>query len=421
MKRVDRTDMNRSPLRITAVWAGLALAAWVLSAGAPYTAPDGDLNRDGTVDALDLQCEVLLFDALMAAGQPEEDLCEADTDCPEGATCRPGPGGVALCLPECLSADVVISVEDGPACDNPEEVSDACLGTVPRPIADMDCDQTLTSADFVFLVAVITNHIGGAGTPDLDGDGQLNFCDPDSDGDALPDPDDCAALDPEVGLCDDGDPCTYDLCDEGACHFPPATGPLCDDADLCTSGDACADGLCVGTPYDCEDDNDCTDDACDGYGGCVNADNTIPCDDGSACTVDDICADGLCQPGADLDCEDNNICTDDSCNPTSGCIHTNNSAPCGGGQQCQNGQCVSLCAPGDYATWGGTCTAFCTGMGCSSGVVFGAMHGNLCGCSCCVPSAGSTSQGPYSGGLTDCAVAQGGWIPICATTCRCAQ
>ena len=46
---------------------------------------------------------------------------------------------------------------------------------------------------------------------------------------------------------------------------------------------------------DCQDNNPCTDDACDlGTSRCVTFDNNEPCDDGLACTLDDMCGGGEC-------------------------------------------------------------------------------------------------------------------------------
>src|SRR5206468_2791612 len=96
------------------------------------------------------------------------------------------------------------------------------------------------------------------------------------------------------------------------------------------------------TPHSCDDDNICTDDSCDPAvpDGCVHANNTASCDDGSACTINDACAEGTCVPGAPRNCNDGNVCTDDSCNPSSGCVNTNNTAPCTDGNACTlNDQC----------------------------------------------------------------------------------
>ncbi len=70
-----------------------------------------------------------------------------------------------------------------------------------------------------------------------------------------------------AGSCDDGDPCTDDCCQAGACTHTPNTAP-CDDGDPCTSGDVCASGACGGTAYSCDDGDPCTDDMCAGDGSC---------------------------------------------------------------------------------------------------------------------------------------------------------
>ncbi|WP_394825733.1 hypothetical protein [Pendulispora albinea] len=48
--------------------------------------------------------------------------------------------------------------------------------------------------------------------------------------------------------CDDGQPCTEDICGaSGKCeHRPIVDGTACDDDDACTTGDACASGACKG-------------------------------------------------------------------------------------------------------------------------------------------------------------------------------
>ncbi len=99
-----------------------------------------------------------------------------------------------------------------------------------------------------------------------------------------------------ANICDDGQWCTTDSCDPetGAC-FHDANDFLCNDGDPCTGPDMCADGICTGPPADCDDDNPCTEDSCDALSGCVHLplDGTV-CDDGLDCSTGDICASGLC-------------------------------------------------------------------------------------------------------------------------------
>jgi uncharacterized repeat protein (TIGR01451 family) len=145
--------------------------------------------------------------------------------------------------------------------------------------------------------------------------------------------------------CDDGNACTADSCDPqvGCVH----TAITCDDNNACTV-DTCDSGTgCVYTDNSaaCNDNNACTTDSCNPASGCVNTNNNNPCDDGNACTMGDACGGGSCQAGAPVVCNDNNGCTDDSCNPASGCVYTPNTASCDDGNACTNGD---VCG-------GGTC------------------------------------------------------------------
>jgi hypothetical protein len=145
--------------------------------------------------------------------------------------------------------------------------------------------------------------------------------------------------------CDDSLSCTTDTCVSGACHNDPVvcgddgnvcngpetcnpatglceSGPLasngtaCADTDLCDGAETCLGGLCVeGTPLSCGDATPCTDDSCNPATGCVHTNNTAPCaDDGNSCT-DDVCAAGSCMhpPDDTNSCADANACTGNAC------------------------------------------------------------------------------------------------------------
>ncbi|MDJ0762635.1 MAG: LamG domain-containing protein [Myxococcota bacterium] len=92
----------------------------------------------------------------------------------------------------------------------------------------------------------------------------------------------------------------------------------------------------------CDDENPCTDDSCDKDIGCVHTYNTDACDDGSACTQNDVCSNGTCG-GAPVDCDDGNICTDDTCDALLGCVYDNNTASCDDGNSCTEND---VCADG---------------------------------------------------------------------------
>jgi DNA-binding beta-propeller fold protein YncE len=134
---------------------------------------------------------------------------------------------------------------------------------------------------------------------------------------------------------------------DGCTVQPKADGTGCEDGDACTVGDQCRDGVCRGASLSCNDDNVCTDDGCDPASGCMHESNTASCDDGSACTLDDACAGGVCG-GTPAVCDDGNACTNDTCEPVSGCVYRNTDLPCDDQNAC---------------TVGETCTAgYCNGQ-----------------------------------------------------------
>ncbi len=183
---------------------------------------------------------------------------------------------------------------------------------------------------------------------------------------------------PDEELCQALGTCTNWYCVLGLCWHTP---PYCPDNDWCTieycgpNWDSCFD-----LPLDCNDGNPCTDDSCDPQAGCIHVPNLAPCSDGNACTVGDYCAAALCQAGAPADCDDQNSCTVDGCNPGTGCTHATlncddlnvctddsciiatgcqfvpNSAPCDDGLACTEGDSCSngQCRPGHWRYCGDT-------------------------------------------------------------------
>ena len=193
-----------------------------------------------------------------------------------------------------------------------------------------------------------------------------------------------------VDACDDGDPCTVDVCapggpdvDEagcrhtpvvcgagdacheagvcdpasGACVMPPRPdGTACVDGNACTQADTCQAGACTaGAPVVCGAGDACHEPGvCDpGTGACVNAprpDGTA-CNDGNACTQGDACGAGVCTAGAPVVCGGGDACHEAGvCNPTTGaCVNAPrpDGTPCAGGT-CQAGSCtVSNCVAPD--------------------------------------------------------------------------
>lgn len=147
---------------------------------------------------------------------------------------------------------------------------------------------------------------------------------------------------------------------------PVCTNKLCGD-------DGCG-GWCGSSPKACNDGLVCTDDSCDPQTGCVNSDNSKPCNDNDACTSADTCSGGACS-GTPKSCSDGNMCTADSC--VAGACQVQNltdGTACGSGLECVKGQCKTICLPsciigtcGIDDKCGGTCACnggtFCTSDG----------------------------------------------------------
>jgi hypothetical protein len=167
--------------------------------------------------------------------------------------------------------------------------------------------------------------------------------------------------DPQLGCvhepndihCDDGNPCTSNVCnpsigDPGTgCAYPAVpNGQACKDDDPCTTGDTCQAGTCAGGGPSCCDDLDpCTVDSCASDRGCVHVETEdpqycpasciglasgSPCTDGNQATIRDQCdGNGTCVPGYVLTdhgfpygCQDFNSCTYDTVAPDHrSCLH----------------------------------------------------------------------------------------------------
>ncbi len=165
--------------------------------------------------------------------------------------------------------------------------------------------------------------------------------------------------------CDDGQPCTADVCwTAKGCINQPADGGACDDGDTCTADDICEGGSCLGKDAsDCNDANVCTDDSCNPAFGCVHVKTSGGvCEDGTGCTLDDVCVAGDCKGGAPKACFDTETCTADSCDLTSGeCVFAPiEGEPCDDDNACTlNDACSDGdCQPGDPRPCGdgNTCT-----------------------------------------------------------------
>ena len=305
------------------------------SADGPCTAPD---TCDGAGTCL-------------ANDEPDETACPGDalicTDdiCLAGACEHPALPIGTLCdgagAEDCSGADTC----DGEGACVANDGSDGS----PCTPDDNDCTQDQCEA------GVCTHPVSELGAPC--GDSEGSDCSAPDSCDAggicllnhAPDGDACA---------DDGNECSEDVCDSGACVHPAsAPGASCGDPleDDCTAADSCdGAGACLANdaPDDAScttDDNDCTDDVCVA-GACEHPPSVIgtSCGDGSvsACDGADSCdGEGACLVNFSADdtaCEsDDSECTDDLCSGGL-CTHV----PLSEGVACGDPSATDCSAPG---------------------------------------------------------------------------
>jgi len=194
----------------------------------------------------------------------------------------------------------------------------------------------------------------------------------------------CGAL--NQPCCSGGTACRAGVCQNGSCQpcggqgQPCCAGNACtSDGDQCNGTETCQAGKCGRTgPVTCT-----AIDACHLAGACnpttgkcstPAANNGIDCTDGNACTQADKCMNGVCAPGPALNCNDNEPCTTDGCNTTTGCTHvalSPNTACTSDGNPCTDDVCDAT----------GHCAHTKTADGTSCG------NGNVCWqMACCTPA-----------------------------------
>jgi len=281
-------------------------------------------------------CESLADAPLSTSCQADSDLCTIDH-------CD-GNGG-------CVTYDDVVCPAPTGPCDGGSTCEPSTGGCVPLPdpILGTSCERdgnlcTTDECNGSGACVTVGNVTCGGGATCEAGE----QCDPATG--------QCVMLnDPPTGTpCEeDGDLCTIEQCDgNGACGVVDyvdcsALADQCNDA-ACDS----ATGNCVITPRaqgtTCERDGDlCTNDVCDGTGGCVyDGDVVCPgptgaCDGGQVCASQSGACVDLPDPSAGTTCDaDNDLCTNDICDGSGSCVFMKDricpgpTGPCDGGTMC---------------------------------------------------------------------------------------
>jgi cysteine-rich repeat protein len=260
-----------------------------------------DASGGGGVDGAppDARTDAALADATADATASGE--CARATDCDDGFFCN----GIERCeRGACLAAENAPCTDDvectANLCD--EETDECAVQLIDERCAEGQiCDPKVGC----FL------SIGCRNDDECDDGAVCNGVESCREGQCRPG---------EPLVCDDGQACTVDRCDEarGACRALPDHG-------LCAPGELCS------LQEGCRPRPPCIDDA-----GC---DDGLFCNGRETCDVDT----GLCSPGVAPDTDDGVGCTVDACDEDTGeVVHTPRDARCNDGVFCDG---VERCRP----------------------------------------------------------------------------
>ncbi|MHC5110860.1 MAG: M6 family metalloprotease domain-containing protein [Planctomycetota bacterium] len=233
---------------------------------------------------------------------PNNAACDNGLFCDGTESCQAGVGCVAGTAPDCN--DDIGCTDD--SCD---EDNDRCTNAPNDAACDngLFCDGTESCLEDTGCIA---------GTAPVCNDGIS-----------------CTA-----DTCDEQADACINAPDDAVCD----NGQFCDGVEVCEAGIGCTDG----PPRDCSDGVDCTNDLCDEVKDrCITVADNASCDNGLFCDGTEICNLKIgCTSGPDpcpepltcdedadqcdgcldnLDCDDGNVCTDDACVDTQ-CENTPN-------------------------------------------------------------------------------------------------
>ena len=297
--------------------------------------------------------------------QANGSTCFHNSEC-ESNICSDGVCCSTSCSGACMACDLPGSLgqcraaPDGYECpdSNPCDGTETCQNGVCSDGPDLDCDDNnhcTTDTCNTSTGCVHTLVPNGTSCSDNNVCNGFETC---QDGYCAPG---------TTLLCDDGDACTIDSCHPSSgCQTSPAPdGSHCPDSNKCNGDETCQNGVCTDGPDPiCDDDNVCTSDSCNPSTGCIHspAQEGVSCSDNNICNGLETCQGGVCRSDGPLDCNDGDDCTFESCHPVNGCQYT--AAPdgtaCGDNKDCSGSEaCINgMCLPGTGAVCddGNSCT-----------------------------------------------------------------
>ena len=268
------------------------------------------------------------------APSADHDCCEVGDACNDGEACTTDACVDHHCtnVPVSNCCQTPTDCDDGNPCNGVEAcVADRCTPGTAVPDETPCDDDTVCNGREVCVAGACTAGTALTCTDDQDVCTE-DFCDPVNGCQHRDIPDCCH----DVSECDDHNACTTDACtpDTHLCTHvasdlscvPCQVDTDCHPDGRC-AGKACQPNkTCTTVDLPCNDHNSHTSDLCTLDPQLVPVctfpclDN-LACDDGKACNGTERCQAGSCVPGTAPDCNDHDLCTDDSCDDSHGCIN----------------------------------------------------------------------------------------------------
>ena len=293
--------------------------------------------------------------------------CMEDADCADASACTVNE--------RCVAGDCVVDALD---CDDhdpcSDDICDCTIGCINAPICNdgFTCTTDICDPDTLECTHTFSNAVCNT-------DCASGVCVADPDSLTIDPITGCnvTSTQPDgTGCTTDGNDCTNDQCQTGACVHPAKPdGTTCVDTSLCTTGDQCASGQCGGSTVTCTPLDQChVAGECNPMTGvCSDPPKAAgeSCSDGSACTQVDQCdGGGTCVGGTPITCAASDQCHDAGvCDAMTGICSDppkTAGAPCDDGDACTQtdacnggGACVGgnpvICTPSDQCHLAGTC------------------------------------------------------------------
>ena len=260
-----------------------------------------------------------------------------------------------LCLPCWSDADCQDELTDNHACVKLGVIGGFCATVSPVPGADPSCPEG-------YIVSNTLKKVGA--DPAGPHGGIVSGCVPPIGTCACTDTASALGLNTfcfsgsdALGWCTGERTCTPD--GMSACSVGPPSDEVCDGLDNDCDGET-DEGLCV-------DENPCTEDLCNPETGCAFEPLTgTPCDDQDACT-DDLCQAGACV-GTPIEFPDPGPCAEVVCDPITGDQVVFVPGACDDGDICTtNDQCVAGACVGSFDPPGPPPEEACMGWTCDGG------------------------------------------------------